>query len=432
MYPNLYYVVRDLFGLDWKGLRFANMFGFMVALAFLAAAWVLSRELKRKSGEGLLQYEEEKITVGKPAGIAELLLNFLMGFILGYKIVGAFFSPPEGDIQEYIFSLRGNWLTGIALGLLFAGLKWWDANKQKLEKPEERTIRVWPQDRISDIILLGAIFGFIGAKIFDNLENWDRFVKDPVGNLLSPSGLTFYGGLICAAIAIWWFARKHKIGFWHLNDAAAPALMIAYAIGRMGCQIAGDGDWGVINSAYVADKNGVVSPALNEGHFQQQLISNANFYHTQFGSLDKVKHISFRGPSFLPDWFFAYSYPHNVNKEGVPMASCDWGDYCNVLPMPVFPTPLYEIIGCFILFGIIWSVRKKFKIAGTLFGFYLVLNGIERFLIEKIRVNTKYESLPFQPTQAEIISLALILAGIFLMWWLPRSAKNHPPVIPAS
>ncbi len=423
MYPNLYLFFRDWFGVDWKGLRFINMFGFMVALAFITAAIVIGSELKRKSKEGLLHYQEEKITVGKPAGLIELLLNFLMGFALGYKFGGAFFSNPESDMQQFMFSLQGSWLTGILLGLVFAGLKWWDARKQQLDKPEERMIRVWPHDRVADIIILGALFGFIGAKIFDNLENWDRFIKDPIGNLLSPSGLTFYGGLICAALAIWWYARKHNIVFWHLNDAAAPSLMLSYAVGRMGCQVSGDGDWGILNSAYVSDKDGVVSLATDE-QFRQQLQHNSSFFVRQFESLDKVKHISFKGFSFLPDWFFAYTYPHNVNKEGIPIPNCDWGEYCNVLPMPVFPTPLYEIIACIILFCVIWMLRKKFKVAGTLFGFYLFINGIERFLIEKIRVNTKYESLPFQPTQAEIISLLLVIIGLVLMVYLPKRAKG--------
>ncbi|HTE11377.1 MAG TPA: hypothetical protein VK645_10405, partial [Chitinophagaceae bacterium] len=104
MYPNLYFLVRDLFGVDWKGLRFANMFGFMVAIAFITAAIVIGSELKRKSKEGLLHFQEEKITVGKPAGIAELLINFLLGFLFGYKVIGAFFSDPNGDMQQFMLS----------------------------------------------------------------------------------------------------------------------------------------------------------------------------------------------------------------------------------------------------------------------------------------------------------------------------------------
>src|SRR5258705_12905511 len=108
MYPNLYFLVRDWFGVDWKGLRFANMFGLMVALAFIAAAIVIGSELKRKSREGLLHFQEEKITVGKPASLVELLINFLLGFLFGYKVIGAFFSNPDEDIQQFMLSSEGN------------------------------------------------------------------------------------------------------------------------------------------------------------------------------------------------------------------------------------------------------------------------------------------------------------------------------------
>ena len=73
MYPNLYFFLRDLFGVEWKGLRFINMFGFFVALAFIAAAIVISSELKRKGKEGILQYEEQKIMVG-PVSYTHLTL----------------------------------------------------------------------------------------------------------------------------------------------------------------------------------------------------------------------------------------------------------------------------------------------------------------------------------------------------------------------
>jgi Prolipoprotein diacylglyceryl transferase. len=64
------------------------------------------------------------------------------------------------------------------------------------------------------------------------------------------------------------------------------------------------------------------------------------------------------------------------------------------------------------------------KVAGTLFAVYLVVNGIERFFIEKIRVNTTYSGLPFQPTQAELISLGLIIGGIILYVTLKRRATG--------
>lgn len=139
MYPNLYFAFKDLFGIEIEKLRFVNSFGFFVAIAFILAAVVLVAELRRKSKQGLLQPTDMQIMVGQPATTGELILNFLLGFLLGYKILALFImsSSATQDPQAFIFSSLGSWPTGIGLGLLFAGLKWWEKNKQKLAKPEK-------------------------------------------------------------------------------------------------------------------------------------------------------------------------------------------------------------------------------------------------------------------------------------------------------
>jgi phosphatidylglycerol:prolipoprotein diacylglycerol transferase len=417
MYPNLYYAFKDLFGLGerFSFLRFVNTFGFFVALSFIAAAVTLTRELLRKEREGLLQAKEENIIVGRPASATELILNFILGFVLGFKFIGLFLSnsPLTASPQDFILSGEGSWPAGILLGLLFAGMKWREKNKQKLPEPQERTIRIWPHDRVGDLTIVAAIFGFAGAKIFNSLETWNDFVRNPIESLFSFSGLTFYGGLICAALAIWYYARKNGIGFWYLNDAAAPGLMLAYAVGRIGCQVSGDGDWGILNSAYITNPDSSRSLA-GPGDFAQTLDRYKEVYLPQFGSLSQVPHLSVKAPSFLPDWLFAYSYPHNVINEGIRIPGCD-GPYCTHLPIPVFPTPFYETVVCLGLFFILWAFRKKWKIPGKLFAVYLILNGVERFFVEKIRVNTKYDFLGIHPTQAEIISLLLVITGVTLL-----------------
>lgn len=423
MYPNLYYAFRDLFGLELRGLRFVNTFGFFVALAFLAAAWVLTSELKRKERAGLLPSQDVKIMVGKPAGLGDILLNFILGFILGYKMVGLFLSnsPTAEDPQEFIFSAEGNWPIGIALGLLFAGIKWWEKNKQKLDKPEERVVRIWPHDRVGDLVIYAALFGFLGAKIFHNLENWDSFWASPVEALLSFDGLTFYGGLIFAAVAIYFYARKHKIGFKHLCDAVAPALMIAYAVGRLGCQTAGDGDWGILNSAYVTTPDSKVVLA-DTAQFKKALQDNERFYLKTFQvqSLDEIHRKPVKAPSWVPDWMVAYPYPHNVISEGAAIPGCNESKYCNQLPIPVFPTPFYEAVVGILLFLLLWSLRHRLKVPGTMFSMYLIVNGLERFFVEKIRVNTTYNIFGFHPTQAELISAGLVITGIVLYIYLTR------------
>ena len=426
MYPNLYYAFKDIFGVEWNWLRIFNSFGFFVALAFIAAAVVLSRELKRKEREGLLHYKEETITVGRPATVGEIILNFILGFLLGYKIIGLFISdsPLAKDPQSFIFSREGSMPVGILLGVLFAGLKWWERKKQRLAKPEQRKIRIWPHDRVGDLVIFAAIFGFVGAKIFHNLENWDELIKHPVESLISFSGLTFYGGLICAGAAFIYYAKKHGIKVWHLADAVAPALMLAYAIGRIGCQVSGDGDWGILNSAYVTGTDGKAVRATPET-FQQELNAHKNFYlHEHYDSLSQVEHRSVVAPSFLPKWMVAYSYPMNVIKEGELIPGCT-EEHCYQLPIPVFPTPFYETVISFLLFLLLWFVRKRFRIPGQLFGFYLIVNGLERFFIEKIRINTQYHIFGIHPTQAELISTLLILAGVIIIVYLNRFGKTH-------
>lgn len=434
MYPNLYYAFRDLFGLELKALRFVNSFGFFVALAFLIAAWVLTKELKRKERIGLLGFQEVKIVVGKPASLADLLLNFVLGFILGFKILGLFLSkdPAAEDPQAFIFSGAGNWPLGIALGLVFAGIKWWEKNKQKLANPEERSVRIWPHDRVGDLVIYAALFGFLGAKIFHNLENWNEFWASPIEALLSFSGLTFYGGLICAAVSIYFYARRHKIGFRHLCDATAPALMIAYAVGRIGCQVAGDGDWGILNSAYMTTPEAKVQ-LTDTTQFRTTLQANSRFYLKTFQveSVEQIHHKSVKAPSWLPDWMVAYNYPHNVINEGTPIAGCTDPQYCNQLPIPVYPTPFYESVAGFLLFFLLWSLRGRLKVPGTIFAVYLMVNGLERFFIEKIRVNTTYSIFGFHPTQAELISSGLVVAGLILYYVLTRKKVADTAAAPS-
>jgi prolipoprotein diacylglyceryltransferase len=421
MYPNLYYFFKDLFGVEWQGLKIINSFGFFVAMAFIAAAWVLTSELKRKQAQGLFTYTEQKIVVGKSASIADLIINFLLGFLMGFKIIGGFFMANAfDDPQQFIFSSQGNWLLGILLGALFLGLKWREANKQKLAKPEERIIRIWPQDRVGDFVIYAAIFGFGGAKLFDILEapasffNAIQAVRDGRQDASSIlfSGLTFYGGLIVAAIAIIYYAKKHKIGIIHLADAVAPAMMLAYAVGRIGCQVAGDGDWGIVNNAFISTADGHSVLATQE-QFVAALQQNHGYIVEKFGSLAQVHQAHVTPFLGLPNWMFGYTFPHNVVGDGIKMAGCT-GAHCNYLPMPVFPTPFYEMVTCSILFFVLWRLRNKLKVPGQMAGIYLILNGTERFLIEKIRVNATYDIMGMKITQAEIISSLLIIAGIVL------------------
>ncbi len=425
MYPNLYYIFKDWFGVDWQVLKIFNTFGFFVAIAFIGAAAVLTSELKRKQRLGLFTFTEKKIMIGEPASAVDLFINFLLGFVFGYKIIGVLItSGALNNPQEYLLSSRGNLLTGVFIGLAALSYKYYEVNKVKLAKPEERTIRIWPHDRVGDMVVYAFIFGFLGAKIFHNLENWNEFVKDPIGSLIAFSGLTFYGGLICAAAAIYYYAKKHNIKFTHLCDAFAPVLMLAYAIGRIGCQVSGDGDWGIINSAFINEANHFATPTAQQ--FHDAVMQNHGYYFragSGITSVEQIHHLAVQPVSWLPNWMFGYTYPHNVVSDGIKMANFS-GEYSNALPIAVFPTPFYETVVSTIFFFVLFGLRNKIKTEGVMFGLYLMMNGFERFWIEKIRVNTTYSILGFHPTQAEIIATLLFISGAALIFIMKRKVQS--------
>lgn len=413
MYPDFHFLFKELFGIDIPFLGLFKTFGFLVALGFLAAGLTLYKELYRKEVQGLLQFTTKEERVEGKAPIIDYLTNALLGFVLGYKIVPMFlhFADAIEDPLNYLTSSPGNWMYGIVGMLLFVGIKYY-SNQKKTVVPGVRKYKVYPRHRVGDIAVIAAVGGFAGAKIFNAFETWEQFIQDPIDSLLSSSGLTFYGGLIVATIALWIYARRIKLDFRYLCDAAAPGLILAYGIGRLGCQISGDGDWGIYNSAYTTNDMGKVVYTVEP--FESQVRANHEHVYRHFSKDETIPHKFVKGPDFLPTWLFAYNYPHNVHSVGVPLKQCK-GRYCAVLPIPVFPTPVYEFGMSLIIFGILWRLRRKMKVPLGLFSIYLIFNGVERFFIEQIRVNYKYDWGFMQPTQAEIIAVCIVLAGIILL-----------------
>ncbi len=393
MYPTIYDAVKDLFGISIPFLKLLQSFGFFVAISFLLCAWVFAKELKRKETQGFLKATFRKVIKGIAATPAELGGQFLFGFLIGWKLISIPFSGGAfgADPRSYILSTQGNIIIGIVAGGLFAYLRWRQSEKHRLPEPKEEEEKISAADHVGNMTLLAALFGFLGAKIFHILENFREFLNKPSELLLSFSGLTMYGGLIVGGTAVLIYARKQGFNILHVMDACAPGLFLAYGVGRLGCQVAGDGDWGIVN----------LSP---KPHWL----------------------------AFLPNWFWAYDYPNNVNGTCNPDSNNPQYDLASVfcdpkhihLMAPVFPTPLYEAIINIIFFFIIWSQRKKFSSPGMLFSVYLIFNGIERFFIETIRVDTTLFSIgSFHVVQAEVIALCLITLGIIGIFWTRKRAK---------
>ena len=384
MYPNFYYIFQDWFGLEIDGLKLINSFGFFVAMSFILANYIMTKELKRKFNDGVLG-KKQFITIlkGKAFSVSDYVTAAITGFIIGFKFLPVLidFSVVNNDPQSYILSAKGNFIYGLLVMLAFLGFNYWQDKKQRLPEVVKEQKQIDPSYHMGAITMAAFIGGIFGAKLFHILENMSQFYANPMDSILSFSGLTYYGGLIVGAASVLFVAHKRGIPVLHMLDVGGPAMMLAYGTGRIGCHVSGDGDWGIVNE------------------------------------LPKPKWMN-----LLPDWMWAYNYPNNVNKVCNPFTetdpryleniNCDFNE-TPYLIANVFPTPLYEAIACALLFFVLWMLRKRLKYAGVLFGIYLILNGLERFLIEKIRVNTIMDS--FNMTQAEIISFSLMLLGVSLI-----------------
>ncbi|WPU96394.1 prolipoprotein diacylglyceryl transferase family protein [Mucilaginibacter sabulilitoris] len=356
-------------------------FGFFVALAFLFPYYVFRAEFKRKEEDGLISAFTEEELIGTTASWPELIVNGLLGFLLGFKAIGAiieykvFASSP----MTFIFSGNGSWLCGIICAAIFVAWIYIDRKKDKLPQPIIQQKLVHPYQLCTYLVFMLAFFGFIGAKLFNTVEYLQEFFYQPVSVLFSSNGFSFYGGLIFGALTYLYIGQKKGMKLITLADIGSPGMMLAYGIGRIGCQLAGDGDWGIVNN-------------------------NAK-------------------PGGIPAWMWSFKYPHNAIDAGIPIPGCI-GNYCHQLSKGVYPTPFYEAAICILFFTLMWLFRKKITTPGVMFFLYLVLNGGERFLIEQIRINPRYNILGMQFTQAGFIGLLMLLGGVAGFILLAIKQKN--------
>ena len=220
------------------------------------------------------------------------------------------------------------------------------------------------------LIALGA--GVAGSKILYLLENWSSFISDPIGMTFNPGGLTFYGGFLLAAFSIYVYGRKKGIHFFTIGDAIAPGLMLGYGIARIGCHLAGDGDYGF--------------------------------------------------PTSLP-WGTDYShgtYPPSAAFKDFPEITSQFPGGIVPNHIPCHPTPVYEFILCALMCWFLWRIRKKTSPTGKLFMTYLMFAGIERFAIEFLRPNPR---IVLGLSEAQLIAIVLVAVGLFGWWKLTPSSR---------
>jgi phosphatidylglycerol:prolipoprotein diacylglycerol transferase len=220
----------------------------------------------------------------------------------------------------------------------------------------------------STMVMAAALGGIAGAKIYFAILNRDWH------ELFARAGLVWYGGLTGGFLACSYVIIRNKADYRVVTDAAAPALAIGYSLGRIGCFLVGD-DYGAPTNAWW----GIAFPKGSPPTTARALRD------------------------------FGVRVDAGIADEAI---------------LRVHPTQIYESLAALVMFAILmWVVRKPHR-KGHAFALFLVMMGIERFLVEIVRAKDDRFLGPF--TIAQLISVILVIVGSVML------ARREPEVAPAS
>ncbi len=228
------------------------------------------------------------------------------------------------------------------------------------------------EDDASSIVLAGALGGIVGAKIYYAILYHDMSL------LFTRAGLVWYGGFIGGVIACSILVIRKRIPYLTAADATGPALAIGYALGRVGCFLVGD-DYGRPTESWVGIAFPRGAPPTTAANLRD------------FGA---------------------------AVDPSIPGSTV----------LRVFPTQLFEVAAGVLIFTILLSMSKRPHVRGRIFGWFLLLAGLERLFIEIFRAKDDRFLGIF--TVAQLISVLVMAVGLALL--SRRSGELIAAVEPAS
>jgi phosphatidylglycerol:prolipoprotein diacylglycerol transferase len=278
--------------------------------------------------------------------------------------------PVLFELPQWLPLLGGAPITSFGVFMLFAFLTAGYLMRLEIDRMGYDPEKAW------DFVFWAVIGGIGGAKLYYILLNYPRLATDPAGLIFSRGGLVWYGGFLLAAALVIWEFRRSKLPLAKMLDASAPALALAYAVGRVGCFLVGD-DWGRPTDSWVgiAFPNGIPP-------------TRVDVIERDFG--------------IVVD-------PALIEKYGQ--------------IVPVHPTQLYEIGLSTLIFLLLWKIRDNRHKPGWLFALWLALAGCERFLVEFLRA--KDDRFFGLLTLAQMISLGMVAVGIAGMMRMRGTAGSE-------
>jgi len=280
--------------------------------------------------------------------------------------------PVLFRIPDWIPLLGGEPITSFGFMMLVAFLTASFLQRSEMKREGIDPAHAW------DILFMAVLGGLIGAKLYYVVLHLDWTLRDPVAMIFSRGGMVWYGGFLGGAALVVWEIRRSGLPLPKMADLTAPALALAYAIGRGGCLLVGD-DYGRPTDAWV----GMTFPRGTPP--------------TRVDAMERT--------------FGIEVDPALVEQYGQ--------------VVPVHPTQIYEIVLSTGIFLFLWKIRRHPHRAGWLFMAWLALAGLERFAVEFVRV--KDDRFFGALSLAQVISLALVAVGVWGVLRLRQGADRDQP-----
>ena len=269
-------------------------------------------------------------------------------------------------LPDWVPFLGGQPITSFGVAMFLAFLTAGLVVRHQMEEGGYDPEKAW------DLLFMAVIGGIVGAKLYYVFLNVDRLQAEGISYLFSRGGMVWYGGFLLATALVVWEVRRQDLPVPTIADYAAPALALAYAVGRVGCFMVGD-DWG--------------------------------------RPTDLPWGVRF--PEGAPPTTVA-----NIEAMGVRVDPELVAQYGNVVP--VHPTQIYEVLMSLAIFAVLWRLRHHAHRAGWLFMLWLSLAGGERLVVEFFRVKDDRFFGPL--TLAQLISIALVAVGV---WGMQRLSDRR-------
>ncbi len=218
----------------------------------------------------------------------------------------------------------------------------------------------FPREHIYNVALWAIIGGILVSRLFHVIDRWDYYWANP-GELLNFAGLTIYGAVVGALLAVLIYGLVKKISFWKLGDIVAPGAILGQAIGRIGCLLNG--------CCY-----GLEKPSGYVGTIE-------------------------------------YTNPN-------------YGVYGTPLDVPMLPTAFYHLVWNLIVFGILWGLRRRLKPQGTLFLLYFALYALGDLVIRSFREGQPFLFGLQQAQLIGIIVLLITVPWLAVKLWRGRRVSQ--------